>query len=357
MVRSHPCPHMTTKTITVKPEDKGARLDVFLTKKLSTTRSQIQKMINAGQITVNSEAPQKMGLPLKPDDKISITSEAMNTKSVHTIFTVKDIKIIAETPDYFVVEKPTGMLTHSTTRNEADSLAYILAKKYPELNKVGDYSPRPPSSKEGGNRYPPLIKRGMKGESRNHRPGIVHRLDKEASGLLAVARTQAMFENLKSQFQNRTVDKEYLALAHGVISRDEDKLSFRIGRSDTADKMAAMPETEKGLFSDEGKDAATEFEVEKRFINFTLCRVKIKTGRMHQIRAHFLAYNHPLCGDPLYNQRKRPNKTDKKLGRLFLHSAKLGFTDLKGEYKEFESPLPQELVNFMAGLKPPRTIK
>lgn len=326
-----PTKYMKTKNITVKPEDKGARLDVWLSEKLKISRSQIQKMITAGQITINGSQPQKMGLPLKSNDKISIASDAVNTKSVQDQFSVKDIKIIAETPDYLVVEKPTGMLTHSTTKGEADSLAYLLAKKYPELNKVGD--------------------------NVKLRPGIVHRLDKEASGLLVIARTQAMFENLKNQFQNRTVDKEYLALAHGVINRDEDKLSFRIGRSETSDKMAAMPETEKGLFSDEGKDATTEFEVEKRFINFTLCRVKIKTGRMHQIRAHFLAYNHPLCGDPLYNQRKRPNKTDKKLGRLFLHCAKLGFIDLKGEHQEFESPLPPELTNFMADLKPPRTLK
>ncbi|OGH88317.1 MAG: hypothetical protein A3J93_04650 [Candidatus Magasanikbacteria bacterium RIFOXYC2_FULL_42_28] len=322
---------MTTKTLTIKTEDKGTRLDVFLTEKLAVTRSQIQKMISAEQITVNGEQPQKMGLPLKPDDKISISNKVLNTKSVHALFTVKDIKIIAETPDYFVVEKPTGMLTHSTTRGEADSLAYLLAEKHPELNKVGD--------------------------NVKLRPGIVHRLDKEASGLLVVARTQAMFENLKNQFQSRAVGKEYFALAHGVINRDEDKLSFRIGRSETDDKMAAIPESKKGLFSEDGKDASTEFEVTKRFINFTLCRVKIKTGRMHQIRAHFLAYNHPLCGDPMYNQRKRPNKTDKKLGRLFLHCAKLGFVDLKSEFKEFESVLPKELENFLTTLQPPRALK
>lgn len=322
---------MTTKNIIVKSEDKGARLDVFLTEKLSTTRSQIQKMINTGQIKLNGAEPQKMGSTLKPGDKIAIASEAVNTKSVRAAFTMKNIKIIAETPDYLVVEKPTGMLTHSTTKNEPDSLAYLLAEKYPELNMVGD--------------------------NVKLRPGIVHRLDKEASGLLVVARTQAMFENLKNQFQNRTVGKEYVALAHGVINREEDKLSFRIGRSETDDRMAAMPETEKGLFSEEGKDAATEFEVQKRFINFTLVRVKIKTGRMHQIRAHFLAYNHPLCGDPIYFQRKRSNKNDKKLGRLFLHCSKLGFVDLNGEYKEFSSPLPKELTNFLTTLQPPRSLK
>ena len=322
---------MTTKTLTVKIGDKGTRLDVFLTEKLKISRSQIQKMITAGQMTVNGIQPQKMGLTLKTSDKITITKDPEIAKDAKPEFTIKDIKIAAETPDYIIVEKPTGMLTHSTTRDEPDSLAYLLAKKYPELNKVGDNT--------------------------KLRPGIVHRLDKEASGLLIVARTQSMFANLKNQFQSRTIHKEYLALAHGQISRDEGKLSFRIGRSETSDRMAAMPETEKGLFSDTGKDADTDFEVEKRFINFTLVRVKIKTGRMHQIRAHFLAYNHPLCGDPLYFQRKRPNKTDKKLGRLFLHCAILGFVDLNGEYKEFASALPKTLVDFMAGLKPPRTLK
>ena len=183
------------------------------------------------------------------------------------------------------------------------------------------------------------------------RPGIVHRLDKEASGLLVVARTQKMFNHLKEQFKNRTIEKEYIVLAHGKVAKDWAEINFPIGRSETSAKMAAMPRTIKGQPSAMGKEAATEFEVEQRFVNFTLLKVKIHTGRMHQIRAHLFAYNHPVVGDPLYFQKKRKNDWDKKCGRLFLHSAKLGFTGLDGEKKYFKSPLPENLKLFLEELK------
>jgi 23S rRNA pseudouridine955/2504/2580 synthase len=111
--------------------------------------------------------------------------------------------------------------------------------------------------------------------------------------------------------------------------------------------MAAHPEIIRGQASKAGKEAKTEFLVEKRFVNFGLLRVKIHTGRMHQIRAHMLAYNHPVVGDPLYFQKKRKRRFDDELGRLFLHSTKLGFTDLAGQVQTFESPLPKQLSDFL----------
>ena len=134
---------------------------------------------------------------------------------------------------------------------------------------------------------------------------------------------------------------------HGRLSKDWDEINFPIGRSDTADRMAAIPQTVKGLATDDGKVASTEFIIEKRFVNFALLRVTIHTGRMHQIRAHMLAYNHPVVGDPLYYHKKRKPAWDEKCGRLFLHSAKLGFVDLSGEKKVFTSPLPAPLAHFL----------
>lgn len=230
-------------------------------------------------------------------------------------------KIIAATADYLVVEKPAGLLTHETQAHEKNTLAGYLAKKYPALKKVGD---------------DPAV-----------RPGIVHRLDKEASGLLVVARTAAMFDHLKKQFKNRAIEKEYLALCHGRVAKDEGEINFPIARSDRSDRMAAIPSTKYGADTEDGKEARTEFLVERRFVNFTLLRVIIHTGRMHQIRVHLLAYNHPLVGDPLYFQKKRPQRWDEKLGRLFLHSAKLSFTDLSGERKTFASALPEPLQKFL----------
>jgi 23S rRNA pseudouridine1911/1915/1917 synthase len=243
-------------------------------------------------------------------------------KEAETVFT--EPKIVAKTDDYIVVEKPTGLLTHPTMADEKNSLSGWLVKKFPEIKKVGD--------------DPEL------------RPGIVHRLDKEASGLLVVARTQKMFDHLKEQFKNRTIEKEYYALVHDQVARDWEILNFPIARSETSERMAARPIRADEIIEEGEKEAKTEFMVEKRFVNFTLLRVTLHTGRMHQIRVHFLAYNHPLVGDPLYIQKKRKRAWDDKLGRLFLHSTKLSFTDLNGEKQSFESPMPPELNKFLEQL-------
>jgi len=314
------------KIITSK--NSGKRLDIFLAEELKTSRSQVQKLITQKQIFVNEKLPKKGGdfisekdiVELKPI--ITTKKEEKETKKIKTNTDSKlfsQIKIISETKDYIVLQKPSGLLTHGASLDERASLSSYLIKKYPELKKIGEDEMR---------------------------PGIVHRLDKEASGLLVVARTQKMFESLKDQFKKRIVDKEYLVLAHGRVAKDVDTISFPISRSNTSDRMAAKPTNDPNKNSDL-KEAFTEFFVEKRFVNFTLLRVKILTGRMHQIRVHLLAYNHPVVGDPLYFQKKRKDRWDKKLGRLFLHCTKIGFTDLTHEKQLFESPLPKELSDFL----------
>lgn len=305
------------------------RLDIFFTEKFKISRTQAQKMIEDKNILINNKLSNKTGHPLKTGDQITIEKKPV-IKSVKTKALKEQkkpkatLKIIAKTKDYIVVEKPKGMLSHSTDKNESDSLASILVKKYPELKKVGD-DPK--------------------------RPGIVHRLDKEASGLLVVARTQKMFDHLKNQFKNRTVEKEYSVLVHGKVAKDWDEIKFPIERSRNKDRMAALPATLRGVATLEGKNALTEFWVEKRFVNFSLLRVKIHTGRMHQVRVHLLSYNHPVVGDPLYFQKKQKDKWDKVCGRLFLHCIHLAFTDLNDERQEFKSELPAELTNFLPLLK------
>ncbi|OGH70184.1 MAG: hypothetical protein A2754_02170 [Candidatus Magasanikbacteria bacterium RIFCSPHIGHO2_01_FULL_47_8] len=344
------------KTITVSKEAHNQRLDTFLSTELSLSRSQVQKMIESKQITVNGKPPKKAGGQVKEGNVIVISShseKSLSKKTTDRDPLMKDREtssaraslgmtrmltptIIAETPDYIVIEKPTGILTHPTMAEEENTVANFIVEKYPEIKKVGD---------------DPI------------RPGIVHRLDKEASGLLVIARTQKMFNHLKEQFKNRTIEKEYLALAHGKVAKDWDEINFPITRSDTADRMAARPlsviPAKAGIQdvdsrfhgNDNGeKSAKTEFWIEQRFVNFTLLRVKIHTGRMHQIRVHLFAYNHPLVGDPLYIQKKRKHMWDEKLGRLFLHAVKLSFLDLAGERQTFESALPQELTEFLKQL-------
>ncbi len=329
-------------SIIVPTDTKPQRLDIFLAEYLKITRSQVQKKIEANEIFVNGTLPKKAGDTIHAGDKISPVSStkksptvARPTKTTTTV-TPKDLKptFVATTTEYVVIDKPSGLLTHPTMAHEKTTLVSFLVKKYPSIKLVGE---------------------------NDLRPGIVHRLDKEASGLLVAARTEKMFKHLKEQFKNRTVSKEYLVLVHGRTSKEEDTINFPLARSENEDRMAARPRTKinadgnaAALLPGE-KEALTEFVVEKYFVNFTLLRVRLHTGRMHQIRAHLFAYNHPVVGDPLYIQKKRKRTWDERLGRLFLHCTNLGFNDLKGEKQTFNSPLPKELAEFLNTLAPQPT--
>jgi 23S rRNA pseudouridine1911/1915/1917 synthase len=325
----------TTNNIIVSEQQAGQRLDIFISEQLNISRSQAQKMILNESVVLNKAITQKAAQRLNVQDvitiqkqtnttakKIKLSQEQSTEKTPATKIALAKPVVIADTPDYIVINKPTGMLTHPTMAKEKNTLVDFITKKYPKIKKVGD---------------DPI------------RPGIVHRLDKEASGLIVVAKTQAMFTHLKEQFKNRTIEKEYIALVHGRVARDWSEINFPIVRSENAERMAALPLSQ--AHTPGAKEAKTEFWIEKKFINFTLLHVKIFTGRMHQIRVHFLAYNHPLVGDPMYVQKKQKQVWDKKIGRLFLHSTLLGFTDLQGEKQVFNSPLPKELAEFLTLLR------
>ena len=325
--------------IIVPIESDKQRLDIFLSKKLKISRSQVQKMIEKSLVKINSELPKKAGSRLKITDKITILKKIKNQKTKEPKneptnkianklapkkFKVSDIKIVKETDDYLIINKPTGLLVHPTQANEKNTLVDLLIKKYPIIKKVGEDLAR---------------------------PGIVHRLDKEASGLMVVAKTQDMFEHLKQQFKKRKVKKKYMVLTYGKVLPDNDTINFPIIRSKKTERMASVPGTKNKIKVDEGKDALTEFWIEKRFINFTLLRVKIYTGRTHQIRTHMLAYNHPIVGDNIYYNKKQPRKWGDNLGRLFLHCIKLGFVDLENNKQNFESKLPKHLQEFLKIIK------
>ena len=248
--------------------------------------------------------------------------------------------IIFENADYMVINKPAGLIVHSGPGITEEVLTDWLRKYYPKIEEVGE---------------DPL------------RPGIVHRLDKEASGLMVVAKNQKAFLHFKKLFQNRRITKKYFALAHGQISKDEDVITFPIRRARDGYKMAALPissETineknkpnnrDRGTLKaqDESKESITEFSVIKKYINYTLLDVKIKTGRTHQIRVHFYAYGHPLLGDPLYFTKKTKVKNQKiNLGRIFLVAYELNFKDLAGEKQSFIIDMPNDLKSFLEKTK------
>lgn len=236
--------------------------------------------------------------------------------------------IIDEQKDFIVVNKPAGLVVHGSeaiNRNSDEkTLVDFLLEKYPEIRKVGDDP---------------------------WRPGIVHRLDRDASGLMVIARNQNAFEFLKKQFQDRTINKWYTTLVYGKISKQTDEITFPIERGRDG-KMNALPKTVKGEANDTGRNAHTEFHIVTRFINYTLLKVKIKTGRTHQIRCHMAAYGNPIVGDKIYSTAKTRIKNAKvKLDRIFLVADELEFTAPDGERKNYKIDLPTELVEFMKIVK------
>lgn len=236
-----------------------------------------------------------------------------------------ELKIISDTQEYLVINKPAGLIAHGAEHIKEKTLADLILKKYPAIARAG--------------------------EDKN-RPGIVHRLDKDASGLMVIAKTPASFKNLKKQFQERKIGKKYLALVYGQIKKDEGEINFPIRRSSKGYKMAALPLTNKGEKSEEGREALTFFRVKKRFINYTFLEAVIKTGRTHQIRAHLAAYGYPIVGDDLYGTNKNRIKNKKlNLGRIFLVASELSFKDMSGEKQTFKIDLPEELKNLLNIIK------
>lgn len=318
--------------IIVSAEQTNTRLDIFLSEELKMTRSQAHKLIENGLVLVNDKLPKKAGDRVKTNDEIFVKKPVVSAFDVDKQKKKENLKfkidVVVETDDYVVINKPAGLLVHPTEANEPHTLTDWLKEKYPEIINVGDSQDR---------------------------PGIVHRLDKEASGLLVVARTQKMFKHLKKQFQAREMEKEYLVLVYGQVEADHDVVDFEIDRGKDG-RMVSRPKTDRLKLKNvkkfqPGKEAMSEFWIEKKMARFTLLRVKIHTGRTHQIRVHMLAYNHPVVGDEIYYNKNLFKKGDKHLMRLFLHSTKLCFVDLKKTRQCFEVELPKELTDYLKKLK------
>jgi len=292
----------------MKKED---RLDKILTKKRKLSRSQIQKAIRDGLVSVNGQVVTVPHFSVSPDDKIDICKVKKEKKKAGS-----KLNILYEDKDVVVFDKPAGLMVHEAPGKDEFTVVDALKKHYPPIKKVGDDE---------------------------RRPGIVHRLDKLASGVMIAAKTQPAFEFLKKQFSEHLARKEYLVLVYGTPTKDNGTISFRLARSKTKGRMVAQPETSEG-----GKEAVTHYEIIKKIKNLTLLRVQIETGRTHQIRAHLRALNLPVVGDPLYKKTRMKNIKPLSLPRLFLHAHKLTIALPNGETKTFTSPLPEELEKIIS---------
>ncbi|MEI7498060.1 MAG: RluA family pseudouridine synthase [Candidatus Falkowbacteria bacterium] len=301
---------MTQITTLISNQDKQ-RLDKFLTSNLTDfTRSQLQKLIERKLVKVNG-AIRSAHFLVQTGDTVEIfpeTIELVDGKTPKII--LPKIKIIAETDDYLVINKPAGLLVHGGKHIKDISLVDWLIKYYPAVATVGD-SPE--------------------------RPGIIHRLDKDVSGVMLIAKNQIAFDYYKSLFSQRLMHKKYTALVHGVIAKDEITLNFHIERSTSGYKMAARPSNQ------EGKEAISQVVTIKRWYHYSAANITILTGRTHQIRAHLSAYSHPIIGDELYGTRESKIK-NKKLHttRIYLAAIELGFTDQQGQPQLFIIKTPAE---------------
>lgn len=322
-------------------EDAGKRLDKFLTEKMAgISRSQIQKKIQAGEVLVNRKTAEVHKF-LKENDEITFAKNesfpsAKTIPSLIPPLTKGGIggvepKIIFEDEDFLVINKPSGLLVHPTARLEKNTLVDWLLKKYPEIKNVGE---------------------------QNYREGIIHRLDKEVSGVMLVAKTKKGYTHLKQQFKDRKITKKYLALVYGVPGEHEGKIDLPIGRS-AEGKFVAHPRVDNLKYKDNDKHAITLYHLKETVRDYAVLEVQILTGRSHQIRAHLSAIGHPVVGDKEYGPINKPflKKFSKKIKvldapRIFLHSNTIGFKNLKNEWVEFTSPLPEELKNFLKRLTP-----
>jgi 23S rRNA pseudouridine1911/1915/1917 synthase len=305
---------------------QGRRLDKFLAQELiDTTRSQIKKTILDGLVLINDKKATVHQF-LKVGDAIKISEKSsLPTKKIKKILPsttnkkiFEKIKIITDEPDFLIIEKPSGLLVHPTPKVETNTLVDWLLEKYPELRNIGE-DPQ--------------------------RPAIVHRLDKDVSGLMLIPKSQKSFDYFKRLFKLRNITKKYTALVYGEIWKDEDEITFPISRSvNKKGLFAAKPKIENA----EDKPAHTIFNVIQKFKNYTLLEVQILTGRTHQIRVHLLAYGNPIVGDPIY-KNKRAKLAEAE--RIFLHASYLSFIDLGGKKWEFKTEIPKPMTEFIKKLK------
>jgi len=330
--------------IEVPADAAGQRLDQFLAAQLDgVSRSRVQMLMEQGDVLVNGER-EKASMKLRGGEQIVITGEP---RPVPLKATAEDIPldVVYEDADLAVVNKPAGMMVHAGSGQNEDArskgtLVNALLHRFKKLSSTGG----------------------------DLRPGIVHRLDKDTSGLIVVAKNDRAHAALGEMFSSRQIKKTYLALVQGWIERDRGTINASVGRDPVRrTRMTTQP-------NDNARSAVSHYEVVRRLANrfgkFTLVRVRIETGRTHQIRVHMASIGHPVVGDTLYGgsgqltdqvaaqaaqskaARRRADPERLRLGRNFLHAAKLEFPHPKtGKVLQLEAPLPADLESFLSQLE------
>ena len=300
---------MATEIITVTDEE--GRIDAFIASKLSLSRSFAAELIDEGKVLLNGSVVKKRAL-VKSGDEVLV--EIPELKEPEAVPQDIPIEVVYEDDDLLVVNKPKGMVVHPAPGNSDGTLVNALL-----YHCKGSLS-------------------GINGVSR---PGIVHRIDKDTSGLLIVAKNDTAHIHLAEQIKEHSFTREYLAICYGNVKQENGLVSAPIGRDPkNRQRMAVVYKN--------SKSAVTHYEVVERFEGFTMMRFRLHTGRTHQIRVHMTSIGHPIAGDPIYG----PKKVITELEGQCLHAGKIGFIHPKsGNYLEFEAELPQYFNKFKAKLK------
>jgi 23S rRNA pseudouridine1911/1915/1917 synthase len=295
------------QTIHIGAEQIGQRLDRYLASLLNNvSRTGTQQLIAEGAILVNGR-PGKASYALRQGDEIQVlwTVPAPSLRDVMPQPIPLDV--LYEDNDLLIINKPAGLVVHPAPGHYDDTLVNALVARYPELQ-----------AREG-----------------DLRPGIVHRLDRDTSGLLIVARNIHTQTALMELMKRHEIEKRYLALVEGVIGLDQGSIEAPIGRDPRHRQQMAITATGS-------REALTHFRVLRRYAHHTLLLLQLETGRTHQIRVHLKAIGHPVVGDPVYNSGH--SRKDIRLQRQFLHAYQLRFPHpTSGKLVEFEAPLPTEL--------------
>ncbi len=309
---------MRNLTFVVGSEESCLRLDKFLAEKLSEySRSTIQGFIEAGRVRVSGVIALKVSREVSPGDEIKLQIDEIEReiKPQPEI----EFEVLDEQPDFLIINKPMGLVVHPGSGNLEGTLANGLVARYPEIKKVGEDFLR---------------------------PGIVHRLDKETSGIMLVARTQVGYNHLKSQFKEHQIEKTYLALLEGALEKGQGVIEGFMKRSTNVpvkrellegDESEVPSAFQENARTQSGKFSKTIYRVLKKKADLTLVEARPQTGRMHQLRVHFSSLQHPIVGDKLYGRRDQA-------GPLMLLAWKIRFKDLNNIWREYEVPVDNRFV-------------
>lgn len=294
----------------IEEEDAGVRVDKFLTEQFEEwSRTQIQQWIKEGFVLVEGN-PVKANYKLAEEDELILKVPPLRELELQPESIPLDI--VYEDQDVVVINKPRGMVVHPAPGHYSGTLVNALLAHCDDLSGINGV----------------------------FRPGIVHRIDKDTSGLIMAAKNDLAHDSLARQLKNHTVQRIYAALVHGKIPHDKGTIDAPIGR-DPKDRKK-MTATNKN-----SKTAVTHFVVKERFAEYTLIECKLETGRTHQIRVHMQYIGHPLVGDPLYGPKKTLN-----INGQALHAKIIGFEHPRtGNYLEFEAPLPEDMEILIEELK------